>query len=396
MFGKIISIHEYTVVVENLLKRVETSILGMHVIFEGKYKVVGEITTINESTIECVLVGEFIDNKFYGGMTHKPNGNSHIRLVNKEEVYNLVGNQNVDSKDDIYIGKSLTYDGFNVSANIDKFFSNHFAILGNTGSGKSCTVARLFQNLFYRKVYRPKNARIVLFDVYGEYKSAFEKINTIEDCRYKTLTSDVTAPESSIITIPPYFLGVDEIALLLDVDNPAQIPIIQKALRYVYLFTEEESVVIKHKNNIIAKAIKDILTSGKEPARIRDQIIAVLTTFNTKDINLESEIIQPGYIRTIRQCLNIDETGKINAISLVAEFIEKFINEELKLTSNMIPKKYNLKDLYSAFEFALVSEGILKSDRVYDLNNVLKVRLDAIINSHNYRYFDYDNYITKD
>ena len=103
MFGKIISIHEYTVVVENLLKRVETSILGMHVIFEGKYKVVGEITTINESTIECVLVGEFIDNKFYGGMTHKPNGNSHIRLVNKEEVYNLVGNQNVDSKDDIYI-----------------------------------------------------------------------------------------------------------------------------------------------------------------------------------------------------------------------------------------------------------------------------------------------------
>ena len=396
MFGKIISIHEYTVIVENLLKRVETSVLGMHVIFDGKYKVVGEITTINENTIECVLVGEFINNKFYGGMTHKPNGNASIRLVNKEEVFALVGNQIVDSKDDIYIGKSLTYDGFNVSANIDRFFSNHFAILGNTGSGKSCTVARLFQNLFYRKTYRPKNARIVLFDVYGEYKSAFESINKIPDCRYKTLTTDVTAPESSIITIPPYFLEVDDLALLLDVDNPAQIPIIQKALRYVYLFTEEESIVLNHKNNIIAKAVKDILTSGKEPARIRDQIIAVLTTFNTKDINLESEIVQPGYIRTIRQCLNIDETGKINAISLVTEFIEKFINEELKLTNNMKPKKYNLKDLYDAFEFALVSEGVLKSDKVYDINNILKVRLDAIINSHNFRYFDYDNYITKD
>ena len=396
MFGKILSIHEYTLVIENLLKRVESSILGMHVVLESKYKIVGEITDVNEKTIEVILIGEFIDGRFYSGITHKPAGNSTIRIVNKEEVITLLGEQNVDSKDSIYIGKSLIYDGFNVSANIDSFFSNHFAILGNSGSGKSCTVARLFQNLFYRKQYRPVNSQIVLFDVYGEYKSAFETINQLEDCRYKTLTTDVNAPMNEIIKIPPYFLEVDDIALLLNADNPAQIPLIQKALRYVYLFTEEESVVIAHKNNIIARAIKDILTSGKEPARIRDQIIAVLTSFNTKDVNLESEIIQPGYTRTIRQCLNIDETGKINAISLVAEFIDKYINDELKLDSSMKPKKYTLKDLYDAFEFALISEGILKSDRVYDVNNILKVRLDAIINSPNMRYFEVDEYISKE
>ena len=396
MFGKIISSHEYTVTIENTSGIVETSVLGMHVVFEGKYKVIGEITEIKEKTIECVLVGEFLDGKFLGGMTHKPSGNAKIRLVNRDEVFALVGEQSVDSKENIYIGKSLTYDGFNVSAKIDDFFSNHFAILGNTGSGKSCTVTRLFQNLFYRKTYRPRHARIVLFDVYGEYKNAFETINKLPDCRYKTLTTDINAPSETIITIPPYFLEVDDLALLLNVDNPAQIPILQKALRYVYLFTEEESVVLAYKNNIIAKALKDILTSGKAPAIIRDQIIAVLSTFNTKSINLESEIVQPGYIRTIRQCLNIDETGKINAISLVTEFVEKFINEELKLTNNMKPKKWNLKDLYDAFEFALISEGVLKSDRVYDINNILKVRLDAIINSNNYRYFDTDEYITKE
>ena len=185
MFGKIISIFEYTIVIENLLKRVETSVLGMHVVFEEKYKVVGEITKITKDTIECVLVGEFINNKFYSGITHKPSGLSRIRLVNKEEVFLLVGSQELDSKENLYLGKSLTYDGFNVSANIDSFFSNHFAILGNTGSGKSSTVARLFQNLFYRKVNRPINAKIVLFDVYGEYKTAFENFNRIGDCRYK-------------------------------------------------------------------------------------------------------------------------------------------------------------------------------------------------------------------
>ena len=55
----------------------------------------------------------------------------------------------------------------------------------------------------------------------------------------------------------------------------------------------------------------DILTSGRTSTQIRDQIVAVLSTFYTKDLNLDSKIVQPGYVRTLRQCLNFDETGKI-------------------------------------------------------------------------------------
>ena len=395
MFGKILSVYEYTVIIENLLKRVETSFLGVHLIFEDKHKIVGEITKITNNSIECILVGEFENNIFSSGITHKPTGKAKIRLVNKDEVIILLGKQEVDSKTNLYIGKSLIYEGFNVTCDIDSFFSNHFAIIGNTGSGKSCTVARLFQNLFYRKKYIPVNAKIVLFDVYGEYHMAFEPINKSNLCRYKALTTDINS-DSEIIKLPAYFLDVDEIALLLNVTDPAQIQIIEKALRYVYLFTEEEEKVIAYKNNIIAKALMDILTSGKEPARIRDQIIAVLSTFNTKDINLNSEIVQPGYIRTITQCLNLDQSGKINTIHLVTEFIESFINNELDLNKNMRPKEYTLKDLYNAFEFALISEGVLKSDKVYDINNILKVRLDGIINGDYAKYFEVDEYITKE
>ena len=113
-------------------------------------------------------------------------------------------------------------------------------------------------------------------------------------------------------------------------------------------------------------------------------------------LNLDSQIVQPGYTRTLRQCLRIDETGKINAIQLVTEYIEKFIDNELKLTKDMVPKKYHLKDLYYAFEFALISEGVLKSDKVYDLNNILKVRLDNIINGEYGKYFDVEEYISKE
>ena len=183
--------------------------------------------------------------------------------------------------------------------------------------------------------------------------------------RCKTLTTDPGFTRSEIVKIPPYYLEVDDIALLLNVDSPSQLPIIEKALKYVYLFTEDEEKVKDMKNNIIAKAILDILTSGKSSAQIRNQVVAVLSTFYTKDINLESKIIQPGYTRTLRQCLNIDQTGKINTMQLVTEYLEGYVSEELKLNRNMKPKFYTLKDLYNAFEFALISEGVLKSDKVY-------------------------------
>lgn len=397
MFGKIISIFEQNIILENLSKRVETTLVGVHIVFEDKHKVVAEITSITRDEISCILVGEFINNTFYSGVLNKPTADAKARIVNKEEVVELVGNQQIDTPTNLYIGKSLIYDGFNVSANIDNFFSNHFAIIGNTGSGKSCSVARLFQNLYYRQKYVPINSNIVLFDVYGEYKPALDRINQTKYCRCKHITTNVRDKlKAEIVKIPPYYLEADDLALLLNVDTPAQIPIIEKALKLVYLFTEDEDKVITHKNNIIAKAILDILTGGKESTQVRDQVVAVLSAFHTKDINLESQIVQPGYIRTLRQCLNVDQTGKINSIQLVIEFLEKFTDAELKLDNSMRPQKYNLKDLYNAFEFALISEGVLKSDKVYDINNILKVRLDTIINGDYGKYFEVNEYIPKE
>ena len=397
MFGNVISVSDQTIKLENLSKKVETTLVGVHIVFENKYKIVAEITSITREVIECIMVGEFINNVFNSGIVHKPSHDSKVRIINSSEVVSLVGNQDVDTATDLYIGKSLIYDGFNVSANIDSFFSNHFAIIGNTGSGKSCSVARLFQNLYYRQKYVPINSNIVLFDVYGEYKPALDRINQTKYCRCKHVTTNVRDKlKAEIVKIPPYYLEADDLALLLNVDTPAQIPIIEKALKLVYLFTEDEDKVITHKNNIIAKAILDILTGGKESTQVRDQVVAVLSAFHTKDINLESQIVQPGYIRTLRQCLNVDQTGKINSIQLVIEYLEKFTNAELKLDNSMRPQKYNLKDLYNAFEFALISEGVLKSDKVYDINNILKVRLDSIINGDYGKYFEVNEYIPKE
>ena len=72
MFGKIISIFEQNIKLENLSKRVETTLVGVHIVFEDKFKVVAEITSITRDEISCILVGEFINNVFYSGVLNKP------------------------------------------------------------------------------------------------------------------------------------------------------------------------------------------------------------------------------------------------------------------------------------------------------------------------------------
>ncbi|MEB2620599.1 helicase HerA domain-containing protein, partial [Kocuria rosea] len=57
---------------------------------------------------------------------------------------------------------------------IDEFFGGHAAVLGNTGSGKSCTVASILQELFDKpEEHHARGATFVVLDVNGEYHQAF-------------------------------------------------------------------------------------------------------------------------------------------------------------------------------------------------------------------------------
>lgn len=67
--------------------------------------------------------------------------------------------------------------------NGNKFFNKHFAIVGSTGSGKSHTVAKILQTAIKEKSNEfvgLNNSHIVLFDIHGEYKSAFPDCNFID------------------------------------------------------------------------------------------------------------------------------------------------------------------------------------------------------------------------
>ena len=394
IFGKVINVENNTIIYENISHAASLQYLNYHVAIPNKDNTyIGEIIAINEDIIAVMLVGEIVNDNFKAGIVKKPNNPSTIRFLYTNELFKMIGYQE-ESIDRIQIGRSNIYNQYYINTNTDNFLAGHFAIMGKSGSGKSCGTARLIQNILKPKQGKiPEDAHIVLFDAYGEYNNAFTGVNEVIGLNTKVINSIVKDTTEETLNIPFFLLDIDDLALLLNVCDTESLHVLEKAKKLVYVFKSDDNNADVYKNDIIAECVMDILTSGRNSNQIRDQIIAVLTKYNTKDLSLESEINQPGYKRTLKQCLNIDEQGKINAISLVIDFLQPFIKvdlEDLKPEYNFL---YTIDDFYYALEFALVSEGTITNSANYEKMNNLKIRLSSIINSDNKELFRTKEYI---
>lgn len=396
MFGNIIKFEKSKIYVENIKKIADTNYIGFHVVFEEpNHKTVGEITEINKDVIGIQLIGEIVDGIFANGVMKKPGMNTIARIIYKSELELILGNQDLSNRSNLLIGSSPIYKDYIITSNINEFFANHFAVIGNTGSGKSCGLSRLIQNVFFTANNNiPINAHMCLFDVYGEYYNTFDEMDKFVGLHFKKYTTEIRFGDANLLTIPAYLLTVDDLAILLGVKDSSQLPILSKSLELVRIFCSDDPKSVDYKNDIIAKTVLDILSSGKNSTQIRDQVISILTTYHTEAINLDSKIRQPGYERTLRQCLNIDDQGKINALALVINFLQTYVKVDLDidLDENIT---YTLSDLYYALEFALISEGILTSESAFDKNNILKSRLQSIINSDRNEFFKFDRYMSR-
>ena len=398
MLGKIIEIIGDTIKVKLDVNIYELeNLIGKNVIFEEQNKkIVGEIEDIELTSLSINIIGQIEDNIFTYGSIIKPSFKTTCRIISNEEMKIIF--QNDEGTNSINIGTSLIYDNYRIGLDINTFFSNHFAILGNSGSGKSYSTSKIIQSIFYEaKETIPFRTNIFLFDAYGEYQTAFNNIgqNNI-NINYKVITTDLKNTEYQHLCLPFWLLGTDDIALLLNADNINQIPLIEKALKLVSYFTKDEEYVLEQKNDIIARSILDIIFSGKNPNEIRNKLTTVLTKFRTKDINLDIVLAKGGWSRTLRQCIFVDESGKFADIEVVINYLEQFTQNEFELTLPDGSFQYGLKEFSLALEFALINEGIFTSDKVFDYSNTLKIRLNTLINSDYANYFNYPTFITKE
>ena len=394
MFGKIKYITEGEAHVESLIQPgQDVDLMNNNVVFEAEnQRILGEVEEVNNNIIKIRFLGEFIGDKYVSGVIRKPVLSSNIRQINDEELKSLMGTY---SDKTFILGQSAIYKGHTVYVDINDLLSNHMAIFGNSGSGKSCGVARMVQNLFSNPNFIAYNANIFIFDAYGEYKTAFGKLNELNpNYSYKFITTNPTDPTDQRLAIPVHLLNLDDMTLLLQVSSHTQIPIIERALKLAKVFADVSDEATMYKNHLIAKALLAILFSNETTKEKKNEVFQVIQVCHTNEFNFDTDIPGVGYTRKFSDCFEIDSHGNFGESVLINEYILKFINDDLEGKIMTKPVYYTLKDFASALEFTLISEGFLHNEAIRDDASILKVRLNSILNSSVGTYFNYPNYIT--
>ncbi len=395
MFGKIKYIDDITAVVEiHKENMVVPNLMNLHVIFETKeQKLLGEVKKADEDTVHIDLMGQFVGERFIAGTIKKPTLDSNIRIINDDELNIILGS---NKQGNLYLGKSAIYNGKDVFVDINDMFSNHLSIFGNTGSGKSCSVARIVQNVFLNKNFLSFNANLFIFDAYGEYKTAFKVLNQFNpNYQYKFITSNPTDDTDVLLKIPVFLLTIDDICLLLQADNHHQYTIIERMLKLAKLFSRDDETTKRLKNHLIAKAIMIVLFSNQNASAKKNDIFTIIADCSTPEFNVNTDIQGIGYTRKFSECFGIDRNGEFGESVLINEYLLKFINDELEATIEA-PKDayYTLDDLEKAMSFTLIGDGFLNNRIMQDNAVIMQVRLHSLNNSANRKYFDVPNYIT--
>ena len=387
MFGKIVYIGDSEAHVENLQKEAAAAdLMNLNVIFEEQdQRILGEVFELGSEIVKIRFLGEYINNKYVNGVLRKPLLTSKIRMINKDELMELVGTYDASS---FVLGESAIYKGFQICPNINNLFSNHLAIFGNSGSGKSCGVARIIQNIFDSKYNIQYNANLFIFDSFGEYKNAFGKLNELNpNYCYKFITTNVTEQGDIPLSIPVNLLKLDDFALLLQASNHAQLPIIEHTIKLAKIFSTHSEEANAYKNHLIAKALLAVLFSNETVASKKNEIFTIIEVCNTPEFNFDSVIPGLGYTRTFSECFEIDSNGNFGESVLITNYIIGKINDELDTIKEPENASYSLKDFASALEFTLISEGFQHNQNLHDDAVILKVRLNSIINSKLSNFF---------
>jgi len=151
------------------------------------------------------------------------------------------------------IGKSVIFEDYEVKVRLDEFFGGHVAVLGNTGSGKSCTVAAIVQALFGKPdEHQARGATFIVFDVNGEYKAALAPLARSGGIGVDHVVLDGTA---SGFRIPHWFLDLSEWELLLQASEKTQIPVLRTALGLTGLIKNDTAEALAMKEHFVATCI---------------------------------------------------------------------------------------------------------------------------------------------
>ena len=178
------------------------------------------------------------------GVQSFPSVGDPVILPTRDQTIAIVTGQGKDSR--VPLGTCPIAHDAPIAVDPDKLFGRHLAVLGNTGSGKSCTLAALVRSAVesaQKSIKKPEipagaeeaqsgkdnpNARFIILDPNGEYSKCFQDLGA--GCRVFQVPP-LTNTDAAEFTLPAWMWNSSEWAAVAQAAPRAQRPLLQEALR---------------------------------------------------------------------------------------------------------------------------------------------------------------------
>lgn len=281
------------------------------------------------------------------------------------------------------IGKSTIFPDYDVKIDIDKFFGNHAAILGNTGSGKSCTISSMIQGLCKFNSYSATGSTFIFFDVNGEYQQAFSKLSATNDdisVTHFTLNEELKTKPSGLFKLPHWFLNFDEWSLLLQASEKTQQPVLRNALSIAALLEGKKDEMLEFKNHIVAKCCVSIWTASESPVSAGHRVNALLQ--NYAEGNLSKTLLSDNNF-SFKYGNFPNETNEQAFI----ESLNESIQEHFEIP-NLKVSKFDLKNLYTYLDIAILYEESFGNKQIRDYCSSLLTRAKLIVERADFNFLN--------
>jgi DNA helicase HerA-like ATPase len=281
------------------------------------------------------------------------------------------------------IGRSVVFDGYDVKVRLDDFFGGHTAVLGNTGSGKSCTVASVLQSLFDKvDEFHARGATFVVFDVNGEYANALMPLAKDSGIGVAHVVLDGSASGGKF-RLPHWFLEQSEWELLLQASERTQIPVLRTALGLTGLFRENTPEALTIKEHFIATCVIECFrgADGDSPVAKFQRVVSLLQKYPTQDLNT-------SLLQKYGANYQYGNFAGGNLTPFLDEVREK-LRDGVELPSyNRTP--FTFDDLEECLDFAILYEEAHGNRQIRDYCSQMFTRFKSLRDRSEYAFMRYD------
>lgn len=318
----------------------------------GGEKLYAQMGNTIHRIIAISILGGFQRGKFVHGLTELPLIGNFVYIL-EESIISKIFTSNASSQT-ICLGKIIGHDDYPFEIGVQEIACSHVGIFGNTGSGKSNTLAKLYKELidsFSQYEAFQKNSKFVILDFNGEYGDVFQDANVYS---LSTRGHSEAIEHPSETEASRYPIAIDDLmnedfwAIILEATDKTQKPFVRRTIK---TFTRIRN---RHENFSLDKLCELIIKTQAKYPELKYTMSDVFEAFGLKKEFDELDANFNYNAQSKQFC-----SGRCYEIT--ADNIQQTLFSESTLDPECI---YNLP-LFAIFEFAIKYNYWLEISRSY-------------------------------